>query len=320
MKKITLAGIVLANCSATFAQFNAAQPFVATTPDPLTVISGANLNDVPAYSVSGPTSSNLQSLYGSNILTPGQAKSTNCATLPTPTHSYLNEECNTINFINNNKATRMNVPISNTTDPTVVNANSITSNPSAHTVGTPNLSGAYTACSTSSTSTPASSMTERCQVGNEVTQSTCSVPLVVTVQWALFNNQPNADTAYGYCPAGNVRGDQSTAPIINSYVTNIVTCASYGLGTGMATVEFLNDCFGNKTLVGYNSSGCQIKASPVSVVPSYAWNACLNAPRTNTNCFGSNLKFTTVTTVPLVTDTKDNSACAGHISNTATIL
>jgi hypothetical protein len=305
----------------TYAQFSAGRTYRPTTnTDPVTVITGTDLNtNVPAYNASPTDISNLRSLYGTNLNTPGNNKADACVSNPTPTNAYLREECNSINYIRGNNNTRAHVVVDPVTDPVIVNGSNATRFPSSHLAGTPNTSGGYTACTTQTTATSAINNAERCEIGNEVTEGSCEVPLIVTVDWALYNNQPNADLSQGYCPVGLLRGDQRTTPAQTSFQTLNTGCAAAGLGTGSASTTYKMQCSGSEITVGYDRSFCSIPFSPPTQVAVQTVEACFNQPPTIDNCFNSARQFVTKTTVPLITERKDFAACDSFYQHQAII-
>lgn len=318
-KVLALAPALLA-CAA-FAQFNDGKTYKpTTTTDPVTVITGTSLTaTIPAYNASPTDITNLQNLYGSDLLTPGSNKADYCAGSPVPTNAYLKQECSAMNFARGNKNTRMHFYIDPVTDPALVNGNNASKFPATYTGGTPNVSGAYTACTTSLSSTPAVKNKERCEIGNEVTEGSCYVPLTVTVEWAVYNNQSNANLDLGYCPAGQFRGDKSPYPAQNSYYTVNKTCSSLLLGTGDATITYKSQCWGDQTLVGYDWSKCSVPYTPSSLIATQTVAACHSAPPTIDNCFDTNGQFTTKTTVPLISESRDYSSCGTFYQYQTTI-
>lgn len=161
---------------------------------------------VPAYK---PTSAGtLTPLYGKDVIEPGKTKVADCAAFVPGTDDYANQECNAINFSVKNPSARPIVVIDPKTDPTVVGGEAVAKAPAAHTAGMGDLSGAYTACKTATTTTPGIYETERCQIGREVQTQSCPVRLFLTYTWELFAWQPGAETKYGVCASPWIRGDK----------------------------------------------------------------------------------------------------------------
>ncbi|MDP2369171.1 hypothetical protein [Rhodoferax sp.] len=161
---------------------------------------------VPTYK--STTAGTLTPLYGKDVIGPGKDKVVDCSTYVPGTDDYANQECNAINFSVKNPSARPVVVIDPKTDPVVTSGEMIAKSPMPYTAGMGGLAGTYTACSSVTTTTPGIYDTERCQVGREVQEQSCSVHLVLTYTWALYVGQSGAETKYGVCPAPWVRGDK----------------------------------------------------------------------------------------------------------------
>lgn len=283
----------------------------------------AGINDAAVTNVPGQdasTTNQLKGMYGTNLAAPGADKANACANYTPGTDAYKNQECETINFVVGNPSKRPAYTIDKTTDPLISKGTTISNTPQNYTGGTGGLSGTYSSCKDKTTNLAAKYDTERCQIGRPVTEGYCSTTLVVTYTWQLYSGQAGADLRYGYCGSSDVRGDQLTIPLTNSYQNETVACSASNLGTGNQTLIWYTDCAGNKSQWGYDASGCSIKPDPVSSDPPHnVIQACANAPRTNQNCFTPDGQFTTKVTVPVFVDSLDTSQCAELNNNSATI-
>lgn len=279
----------------------------------------AELANVPGQDVT--TTNNLTALYGTDIKTAGTARGDQCASYVPGADEYANQNCETINFVRGNPSARPVVVIDRNTEPLVVSRTAIQSNPMPHTAGMSGLTGTYSACSTSTTSLPGKTDTERCQIGREVTEEACRTPLFVTYSWEIYTGQGGADLRYGYCSGGDIRGDFLAIPLSNAYVTDSVTCASKGHGTGMEDIISAVDCLSVKTAHGYNASSCSAPPIPALFDPvRLPIASCTSMPRTNENCFTASGGYTGNVTVPVFVDTLDDSACASLRASVVPIL
>lgn len=269
-------------------------------------INSSALNNVPGQDAE--TTNQLKNMYGTDIKNAGGNKSLACATYQPGSDAYKNQECDAINYINNNPSQKPNYTIDKTYDPIIVRGNNVTNAPQAYTSGAAGLSGSYTACTDKTTNLPAQYNTERCEIGHEITEGYCPTTLKVTYTWQLFTGQPGADTRYGRCPAGQYRGDQFPNPYVR-YETETVSCAAYALGTGSGTLTWAIDCLGNRVLVGYDAGSCENPPNPAAIGGDMTIGVCLSAPRSIENCFEPGGGFTTKTTVPVFKDTMDESLC-----------
>lgn len=266
------------------------------------------------------TSNSLTGLYGSNLTASGQNKIAACAAYVPGSDAYKNAECETVNYVVGNPSARPTYTIDKVNDPLIIQGNNIRNTAPSHTAGMSGLSGNYTACTNQTTNQPERYDTERCQVGRPVTENQCSATLNVTYTWQRFAGQGGADLRYGYCDAGQVRGDRLTIPYANAYRTEAGLCADNGHGTGVETKIWYKDCAGNEVQHGYDASACSAPPTPaVSDPPRQAIQACTNAPRTNENCFTPDGLFTARVNVPVFQDHWDNSACAELDGNGAVI-
>lgn len=297
--------------------FNDAKNYKGSNDSIKNNINQSTMDKVPGQDAS--TTNDLKGLYGSDLLGKGDNKVSDCAAYKPTTDAYKNQECDTVNFIRKNPSERPTYTIDKKNDPIVSKGTTIANSPYAHTSGASGLTGSYTACYDKTTRLPAQYESERCQVGHEITEGYCPVVLRVTYQWELFTNQKGADTRYGRCNGLDVRGDRLQLAQTNTYETEGVQCSDFNLGAGSGSVTYAVDCYGKRTLVGYDASSCEIKPSPPSVVASQNIQSCTNAPRVIENCFTPDGIFTTKTTVPVFTDTLDDSACTELHQNGAVI-
>ena len=272
-------------------------------------INAAGVSNVPAQDAT--TTNNLKGMYGSNLINQGQNKVAACASYVPGSDAYRNQECETVNYMVGNPITRPQFVIDKVNDPLVIKSNNIRNTPGTHTAGTSGLAGNYSACVNQTTNQPAKFDTERCQVGRPVIEGQCAATLKVTYTWQGFANQPGADMRYGRCSAGELRGDQLTIPLTNSYRTEQLQCATRASGQGVFARILYKNCSGTEVEHGYNATGCS--ASPHVLVndpPRQTIASCTNAPRNNENCFTPAGVFTAKVQVPVFADNWDYSACA----------
>lgn len=279
-------------------------------------INTAALAEVPGKDAT--TTDQLTGLYGTNLATSGQQKANGCASYLPGTDAYKNAECDTINYVAGNVGNKPAYTIDKVNDPLLVKSTNIRNTADVHTAGTSSLSGAYTACTNQTTGQPERFDTERCQVGRPVTESQCTRKLNVTYSWQRFVGQGGADLRYGYCDAGQVRGDKLTIPQSNAYRSETTACASHGHGAGVEVRIYYSDCSGTEVLHSFDASACSAPPQPaVSNPPKQSIQSCTNAPRNNQNCFTPQGQFTDRATVPVFVDSWDNSACTGLDANGA---
>jgi hypothetical protein len=278
-------------------------------------INDAAITNVPGQDAS--TTNQLKGMYGTNLAVPGADKANTCANYAPGPDAYKNQECETINFVVGNPAKKPVYTIDKTGDPLISKGTTISNTPQNYTGSTNGLSGTYSACKDKTTNLPAQYNTESCQIGRTVTESYCPTTLVVTYTWQTYSGQAGADLKYGHCNGSDVRGDQLSIPLTNSYYTTATPCGSPEVDPGSATLIWYTDCSGNTSLWGYNGSAC--KTPSVSDPPHYPIQACANAPRTIDNCFTPSGQFTTKATVPVFSDSVDTSQCADLYSSSATI-
>jgi hypothetical protein len=299
--------------------FSDAKTFKSKTSAIKAGITPAAMDDVPGKDPA--TTSSLSGLYGSDINTAGTARGAECAGYIPGPDAYANQNCETINYVRGNPSARPVVVIDRATEPLATSKTAIQNNPTPHTAGMSGLTGTYSACSTSTTTLPGKTDTERCQIGREVTEASCRTPLLVTYAWELYVGQGGADLRYGYCSGGDIRGDLLTIPASNTYVTDSVTCASKGHGTGMEDIISAVDCLSVKTAHGYNASSCSAPPIPALFDPvRLPILSCTSMPRTNENCFTASGGYTGKVTVPVFVDTLDDSACASLRASVVPIL
>lgn len=279
--------------------------------------SGAVAN-VPAQDAA--ITSDLNSMYGSNLISHGNDKVAACATYVPGSDAYKNQECETVNYMVGNPITRPQYVIDKVNDPLVVKSNNIRNTPGVHTAGTSGLAGNYSACVDQTTNQPEKYDTERCQVGRPVVEAQCAVKLNVTYTWQSFANQPGANLQYGKCNAGDVRGDQLAIPLQNAYHTVQLQCSSRGWGQGVYTRILYKDCTGTEVEHGYNATGCSAPPQVLVNDPTHQPIAsCTNAPRNNENCFTPDGAFTNKVLAPVFVDNWDHSACADLDAHSAVI-
>ncbi len=283
-------------------------------------INAGALAEVPAQDAA--TTADLNGMYGSNLINNGQTKVAACANYVPGPDAYKNQECETVNYMVGNPVTRPQYVIDKINDPLVVTSNNIRNTPGVHTAGTSGLAGNYSACIDQTTNQPAKFDTERCQVGRPVTEGQCISKLKVSYSWQLYANQPTADLRYGRCNAGQVRGDQLTIPMTNSYRTEQLQCSTRGWGNGSFTRILYQTCNGSEVEHGYFAMLCTTPPTPLfSDPPRQTIAMCTNAPRNNENCFTPAGAFTAKVQAPVFVDTWDSSDCAdlnahgAHIQN-----
>jgi len=298
--------------------FNDGKSYKPANTDIKNGINAGAMTNVPGQDAG--TTSSLTGFYGTNLTAPGQNKIAACAAYVPGSDAYKNAECETVNYVAGNPSTRPTYTIDKINDPLIIQGNNIRNTAPSHTAGMSGLSGTYTACTNQTTNQPERYDTERCQVGRLVTENRCSATLSVTYTWQRFAGQGSADLRYGYCDAGQVRGDQLTIPHANAYRTETALCADNGHGTGVETNICYRDCTGSEVLHGYDASTCSAPPTPASSdPPRQAIQACTDAPRTNENCFTPDGHFTARVNVPVFQDHWDNSACAELDGNGAVI-
>jgi hypothetical protein len=279
----------------------------------------------PAAAMSVPgrdpaATGDLTGLYGANLAAPGQSKIATCAAYVPGSDAYRNAECDTVNYVVGNPSARPVYTIDKINDPLVVRSSNIRNMPEANTAGTSGLSGNYTACVNQTTNLPERFDTERCQIGRAVTENQCSATLTVRYTWQPFSNQAGADLRYGHCAAGQVRGDQLSLPITNTYRTELARCADNGHGDGAERKIWHRDCGGAESLHGYDATACTAPPTPAASDPPRAPQlACADAPRTDQNCFSPAGRFAGVVLVPVFEDHWDNGGCADLDLNGAII-
>lgn len=289
--------------------FNDGKSYKPANTDIRNGINAGAMTNVPGQDTG--TTDGLTGLYGTNLKTPGQNKIAACAAYVPGSDAYKNAECETVNYVVGNPSTRSKYIIDKIKDPLIIESNNVRNTAEAHTSGVPGLSGSYTACTNETTKQPERYDSERCQVGRPVTENQCSATLSVTYTWERFVGQGGADLRYGYCDAGQIRGDKLTIPYANAYRTEVGLCADKGHGKGVEIRIFYKDCLGNEFVHGYDASACSAPpAPPASDPPRQAIQACANAPRNNENCFAPNGQFTARVSAPVFKDNWDHSACA----------
>lgn len=298
--------------------FNDGKAYKPANTDIKNGINSGAMTNVPGQDPG--TTNGLTGLYGTDLKGPGQDKIAACAAYVPGSDAYKNAECETVNYVAGNPSTRPTYTIDKVNDPLIIQSNNVRNTAPTHTAGMSGLSGNYTACTNQTTNQPERYDTERCQVGRPVTENQCSAKLSVTYAWQRFANQSGADLRYGFCDAGQIRGDQLTIPYTNAYRTEVGLCADNGHGAGAETKIWHRDCSGSEVLHGYDASGCSAPPTPAaSDPPRQTIQACTNAPRTNENCFTANGQFTARVNVPVFKDNWDNSACAELDGNGAVI-
>jgi hypothetical protein len=299
--------------------FNDGKSFKSKNDGIKTNINPTSLTNVPGQNAT--TTNNLSGMYGSDLIGAGNTKGAACAAYVPTSDEYKNQECETINYVSGNPSARPVYVINKTTDPLITSSKAIKTNPAVHTSGTSGLTGTYSACSTSTTNLPGKTTTERCLVGQDVTEESCLSPLVVTYTWQVYTGQAGADLTYGYCGGTDIRGDKLTLPGTNTYVTEPIACSVNSHGTGTEIIISAVDCLNVKTPHGYNASACSAAPNPSVFDPTrLPILACTSMPRTNDNCFTSNGTYTGKVIAPVFVDTVDDSACVSLKAKTVPIL
>ena len=267
------------------------------------------------------TTNGLAGLYGTSLTAPGQEKIAACAAYVPGSDAYKNAECETVNYVVGTPSTKPHYTIDKLNDPLIIESNNVRNTAQSHTAGMSGLSGNYTGCINQTTNQPERYDTERCQVGRPVTENQCSATLTVTYTWQRLAGQAGADLRYGYCDAGQVRGDRLSIPYANAYRTEAEPCLANGHGTGVETKIWYRDCSGNEVRHGYDASACSAPPTPAVSDPSrQPIRSCTDAPRTNANCFTPDGTFRIHVHVPVFQDHWDNSACAELDGNGAVIV
>lgn len=159
------------------------------------------------YSTTAPETQYFQGGNG-DTYTPGASKITSCANDPANPDKFLQQNCDAINYMARNPATRPQFTI-NPNDPMILNSRRITANAgtlAAQSLGfaDPSAIGSFTACQTTTTSTSPTYTTEVCNEYLSTTENMCIVGRDVVVD-AQSNFQCN-ETASSYESLGCRRG------------------------------------------------------------------------------------------------------------------
>ena len=151
------------------------------------------------YSTTAPETQYFQGGNG-DTHTPGVNKITSCANDPANPDTFLQQNCDAINYMVQNPTTRPQFTI-NPNDPMILNSRQITANAgtlAAQSLGfaDPSAMGSFTACQTTTTSTSPTYTTEVCNEYLSTTENMCTVGRDVVVD-AQSNFQCN-ETANAY--------------------------------------------------------------------------------------------------------------------------
>jgi hypothetical protein len=158
-------------------------PSVLNPAGPVTPASNIKINPTSAGTIPNYSATNAQSGLFNNgtgaTAGPGLAKALNCATAPSGNNGFTAQECEAINFMRQAPPARPQYTI-NRNEAFISNNQNAINNPTS-VLGAGTNSGTYSACTTTTQTTPAQFRTETCHDFSQLSDNKCIVGRVITV-------------------------------------------------------------------------------------------------------------------------------------------